>query len=82
MAFAGEGRETNTWPMVTGWWTTLVGSGERSDCERAMRLSGTEEERVTGSRGLFKKASIAAQLARPSSHTLGPVMFIPLFPHG
>ena len=31
------GRKTNTWLMETGWWTTVVGSGERSDCERAMR---------------------------------------------
>ena len=31
------GRKTNTWLIETGWWTTVVGSGERSDCERAMR---------------------------------------------
>ena len=32
-----QGRKTNTWLIETGWWTTVVGSGERSDCERAMR---------------------------------------------
>ena len=40
--------------MVTGWGTTLVGSEERRDCERAMLLSGSTRGRERGLR-LFKR---------------------------